>query len=207
MRERRVRGEFVFLAPPQTTLLLGLVTAWLVLGLAGLVRSQRIGWVAYTLFPIGALVALGIAALGFSALTTSFVVERVVLPLGLPDLPFHVRLDALSGFFLLLLGVAGVGISVFAAGYFRGGGRYLTGFALPAVPHVSGEHGDRDPGRRRLPVHGGMGDDGGQLVLPGNHAAPHSGDPARRLSVPADRARGGHWHCCCASAYCTVAAG
>ena len=30
--------------------------------------------------------------------------SRLVLPLGLPDLPFHLRLDALSAFFLLLLG-------------------------------------------------------------------------------------------------------
>ena len=30
-----------------------------------------------------------------------------MLPLGLPDLPFHLRLDALSAFFLLLLGAAG----------------------------------------------------------------------------------------------------
>jgi formate hydrogenlyase subunit 3/multisubunit Na+/H+ antiporter MnhD subunit len=45
----------------------------------------------------------------------------LVLPLGLPDLPFHIRLDALSSFFLLLLGLAGTGISTFAAGYFRSG--------------------------------------------------------------------------------------
>ncbi len=109
------------LALSPMAILLSLVAAWLVLGLVGLVRSHRIGWVAYTLFPLGALVALGIAAVGFSALTDSFVVEHMVLPLGLPDLPFHVRLDALSGFFLLLLGIVGAGISVFAAGYFRAG--------------------------------------------------------------------------------------
>jgi len=45
----------------------------------------------------------------------------MVLPLGLPDLPFHIRLDSLSSFFLLLLGLAGAGISTFAAGYFRSG--------------------------------------------------------------------------------------
>jgi formate hydrogenlyase subunit 3/multisubunit Na+/H+ antiporter MnhD subunit len=38
-----------------------------------------------------------------------------------PGPPFHLRLDALSGFFLLLLGAAGAGISIFAAGYFRAG--------------------------------------------------------------------------------------
>ncbi len=96
-----------------------LVIAWLVIGVLGLVRPQRMGWVAYTLFPLGALVALGVAAIGLLPLLDGFVVQQAVLPLGLPDLPFHLRLDALSGFFLLLLGVVGAGISIFAAGYFR----------------------------------------------------------------------------------------
>ena len=47
------------------------------------------------------------------------VAQTIVLPLGLPDLPFHLRLDSLSAFFLLLLGAAGAGISLFSAGYFR----------------------------------------------------------------------------------------
>jgi formate hydrogenlyase subunit 3/multisubunit Na+/H+ antiporter MnhD subunit len=45
-----------------------------------------------------------------------------VLPLGLPDLPFHLRLDPLSAFFLLLLGVTSTGVSLHAAGYFKKGG-------------------------------------------------------------------------------------
>ena len=102
-------------------LLLDLVAAWLLVGALGLVQPNRIGWVARTLFPLGALVALGVAGMGALALATDFTVQSAVLPLGLPDLPFHVRLDALSGFFLLLLGSAGAGISIFAAGYFRHG--------------------------------------------------------------------------------------
>ena len=43
----------------------------------------------------------------------------MILPLGLPDLPFHLRLDALSAFFLVLLGGASAAISLFSAGYFR----------------------------------------------------------------------------------------
>jgi formate hydrogenlyase subunit 3/multisubunit Na+/H+ antiporter MnhD subunit len=45
----------------------------------------------------------------------------MVLRVGLPDLPMHVRRDALTSLFLLLLGAASAGISVFAAGYFRRG--------------------------------------------------------------------------------------
>jgi len=47
--------------------------------------------------------------------------ERAVLVVGLPDLPVHLRRDALSSLFLFLLGAASAGISVFAAGYFRRG--------------------------------------------------------------------------------------
>lgn len=101
--------------------LLGLIAVWLMLGAAGLVQPRSTGWVARVLFPLGALVALGVAAIGGAALADGFAPERWVLPLGLPDLPFHLRLDALSGFFLALLGVAGAGISMFAAGYFREG--------------------------------------------------------------------------------------
>jgi hydrogenase-4 component B len=101
--------------------LLGLVIAWLLVGALGLARPNSIGWVARTLFPLGALIALGVGGMGAVALTANFAVQSAVLPLGLPDLPFHVRLDALSGFFLLLLGSAGAGISIFAAGYFRAG--------------------------------------------------------------------------------------
>src|SRR5207249_5137037 len=43
----------------------------------------------------------------------------MTLPLGLPDLPFHLRVDPLAGFFLMLLGSVSTGISVYAAGYFR----------------------------------------------------------------------------------------
>jgi len=45
----------------------------------------------------------------------------MVLRVGLPDLPMHLRRDALTSLFLFLLGAASAGISVFAAGYFRRG--------------------------------------------------------------------------------------
>jgi formate hydrogenlyase subunit 3/multisubunit Na+/H+ antiporter MnhD subunit len=101
--------------------LLMLTTVWVVLGLAGLLRPHSIRFVARVLFPLGALVCLGVAALAGVSLAGRHTAEVLVLPLGLPDLPFHLRLDELSGFFLLLLGLAGTGISIFAAGYFRSG--------------------------------------------------------------------------------------
>lgn len=97
------------------------VAAWVALGFAGLLRPRSVRFVARLLFPIGALACVGIALLAGLFLTSGHATQTLILPVGLPDLPFHLRLDALSAFFLLLLGVAGAGISTFAAGYFRAG--------------------------------------------------------------------------------------
>ncbi len=106
---------------PNLSVLLALVAGWFTLGLAGLIRPHHVGFVGRVLFPLGALIALGVALIGLGALLPDRPPDQLVLPFGLPDLPFHLRLDALSGFFLLLLGAAGAGISIFAAGYFRAG--------------------------------------------------------------------------------------
>src|SRR5665213_3488700 len=82
---------------------------------------HSIRFVARVIFPVGALVCVAVAVVAGVFLATGQVPETIVLPLGLPDLPFHTRLDPLSAFFLLVLGLAGAGISTFAAGYFRSG--------------------------------------------------------------------------------------
>lgn len=101
--------------------LLVLVGLWVFLGVAGLLTPRGGRLVARVLFPVGALVCVAVAVLAGAFLVSGLAPQVMVLPLGLPDLPFHLRLDALSGFFLLLLGVAGAGISIFSAGYFRTG--------------------------------------------------------------------------------------
>jgi hydrogenase-4 component B len=45
--------------------------------------------------------------------------ERITLPLGLPWIGMHVRLDALSAAFLTLTGLGGAGASLYAIGYAR----------------------------------------------------------------------------------------
>ncbi len=106
--------------PRQLILLaLAMVGTWLALGLAGLARPRATRWIAHRLFPLGALACLGIAGVGLGALLGP--AGDLVLPLGLPGLPMHLHIDALSGFFLLLLGSSSAGTSLFAAGYFRAG--------------------------------------------------------------------------------------
>ncbi len=97
----------------------GIALAWIGVGILGLLRPNHVGIVARLLFPAGALLGLAMAVVAFTALPLP--AQQMVLPIGLPDLPLHLRLDALSAFFLVLLGSASAAISIFAAGYFREG--------------------------------------------------------------------------------------
>ena len=92
---------------------------WLVIGLVGIAFPRRFTLISHILFPLGAALALLLALLALGGIVSEPQVR--ILPLGLPDLPFHLRLDALSSFFLFLLGAATAGISIYAAGYFRPG--------------------------------------------------------------------------------------
>ena len=98
---------------------LALIVLWGLIGLAGFLRPMSVSFVGRTLFPLGALCGATLAVV--AALSLSTPVEQLTLKIGLPDLPMHVRRDALTSAFLFLLGAASVGISVFAAGYFRRG--------------------------------------------------------------------------------------
>ena len=99
--------------------ILAAVALLLTVGAAGIVRPHSFFLVARVLFPLGAALSLVIAIAALAALFSD--PQVAVLPLGLPGLPFHLRLDALSAFFLLLFGSTAAGISIFASGYFRRG--------------------------------------------------------------------------------------
>jgi formate hydrogenlyase subunit 3/multisubunit Na+/H+ antiporter MnhD subunit len=109
------------------------VACWLAVGTLGIAALQRLHFVSRILFPAGGVVGLLLFAVALSALFTT--PEVAVLPLGLPELPFHLRLDALSAFFLLVIGGASAGISLFAAGYFREGEGTAPGL-LCALYHL-----------------------------------------------------------------------
>ena len=81
---------------------LALLVAWLLIGLAGLIRPGSLQFAGRTLFPLGALCGVGLAGVGMWGIAAP--PAQVVLLIGLPDLPMHLRLDALSGVFLVLLG-------------------------------------------------------------------------------------------------------
>lgn len=93
------------------------IVLWLALGLLGLALQRSPHLITNVIFPVGAFVSLALAATGLWALGE--VANTAILPLGLPGLPLHLRLDQLSAFFLILLGGASFGVSLYSAGYFR----------------------------------------------------------------------------------------
>jgi hydrogenase-4 component B len=99
--------------------LLVVVAAWLLVGALGVFALRRLRFVARVLFPAGGMIALVLFGVALSAMFGG--PEVAVLPIGLPTLPFHLRLDSLSAFFLMVIGATAAGVSAFAAGYFRRG--------------------------------------------------------------------------------------
>ena len=99
--------------------ILAVVVAWLATGVLGVLALRRFRFVANGLFPVSACFSLGLLGFAWSAVGSG--PEVAVLPIGLPQLPFHLRLDSLSSFFLMVIGGVSAGVSAFAAGYFRKG--------------------------------------------------------------------------------------
>ena len=99
--------------------MMAVAVGWVAVGAVGVLALHRLAFVAHVLFPIGGVLSLALAGLAAAALLGT--PETAVLPIGLPSLPVHLRLDSLAAYFLLVIGAASAGISFFAAGYFRKG--------------------------------------------------------------------------------------
>jgi formate hydrogenlyase subunit 3/multisubunit Na+/H+ antiporter MnhD subunit len=100
-------------------ILASLLAAWGIIGLCGLPQPSNLSLVRKVLFPLGAVVGISLAVV--AAVGIAAPPQQATLPIGLPELPIHLRSDALSCVFLFLLGAASAGISLFGAGYFRAG--------------------------------------------------------------------------------------
>jgi hydrogenase-4 component B len=104
-----------------------LATAVAALALA---RRARGDTLVYALSLAATLV--GLVAAGASLLTPASLGSALTLPVGLPWLGAHFRLDALSAFFLVVINLGGAGASLFGLGY----GRHeeAPGRVLPFFP-------------------------------------------------------------------------
>jgi formate hydrogenlyase subunit 3/multisubunit Na+/H+ antiporter MnhD subunit len=73
-------------------------------------------------FAVSALASLAAVVAGVITVASGSVASAT-LPLGLPGLPFHLRLDPLAGFFLVVIGLMGVCASIYSIGYLKGYGQ------------------------------------------------------------------------------------
>src|SRR5271157_879618 len=80
-------------------------------------RNQ--GLLINTCFMLASVASFLGAAAGIWSVSAA-ITNQVVLPVGLPDLPFHLRLDALSGFFLTVIGLLSFFVSIYSIGYVKG---------------------------------------------------------------------------------------
>ena len=99
--------------------ILTVIAIWVGIGVVALVALRRTRFVAHGLFPISALMSLALAAVALHGLFVP--PQSTVLRLGLPGLPFHLRMDSLSAYFLAVIGATSAGTSIFSAGYVRKG--------------------------------------------------------------------------------------
>ncbi|WP_247869727.1 hydrogenase 4 subunit B [Herbaspirillum sp. ST 5-3] len=104
----------------QLDYILFVIAGWFLIGTCGLFVIKHTTFVARVLFPLGALLGIFLGATGLAGIWIE-TPQTMILPLGLPDLPFHLRLDSLSSYFLFVFGIVSTGVSVFSAGYFRKG--------------------------------------------------------------------------------------
>lgn len=72
--------------------------------------------VSFSLASVASLFALVAGAWAVS----SNITNQAIMAMGLPDLPFHLRLDPLAGFFLTIVGALSFFVSIYSLGYVKG---------------------------------------------------------------------------------------
>ncbi len=100
------------------SLALGALAAALLSAVAALAADERPMLFRALVSPLFGLACALLLAAGLGGLLHPGV-ARATLPLGLPWLHWHLRLDALAAFFLALIGVVGLAVALYAPGYAR----------------------------------------------------------------------------------------
>ncbi len=101
-------------------LIVGALGSLLALGLAGAAGASRP--IAGPIHLAAAVVSAGLALLAITRLVLpADAPETLILPIGLPWLGFHLRLDDVSALFLVIVNLPAAMIGLFAVGYARHG--------------------------------------------------------------------------------------
>ncbi|MFH1860169.1 MAG: hydrogenase 4 subunit B [bacterium] len=92
---------------------------YLILFIAFLIVPLFLKWqklLIFVSFPLIAISCLIAVIAGVWSMIAG-IPESFTLAIGLPDMPFHLRLDPLSGFFLVVIGLLGFFVSIYSTGY------------------------------------------------------------------------------------------
>lgn len=100
------------------TVLLAGIAALLVVGAAAVPLARR-PWAGSAVYGACLAVSVAMAGAALAALLSGAGAGTLVLPVGLPWLGAHLRLDALSAFFLAVIGLGGAMASLYALAYGR----------------------------------------------------------------------------------------
>ena len=123
---------------PIDIFLLSFAVLLLVLVLTVLLRSNQRLLIAVS-FSLTSFASFLIVAAGIWAVARGNL-EKMILPVGLPDLPFHLRLDLLSGFFITIVGLLAFFVSIYSIGYVKAflGHRSVTRLVIFYVVFLAG---------------------------------------------------------------------
>ena len=100
-------------------------TAFILIGIAALLLTALLA-VVLTVWPAASRIVYSLALLASAALLLIALMrliggpgatDALVLPLGIPWIGAHFRIDALSAFFLLVINLGGAGASLYGLGY------------------------------------------------------------------------------------------
>ncbi len=100
------------------SLSLMVMAGWTFCGLLGYGLSRMSGRVLTSVFYWSALLGLLLVYSGIWSVADDRN-DALRLPLGLPGLPFHLRQDLLSGYFLVVLGSVAAAVSFYSCGFFK----------------------------------------------------------------------------------------
>src|SRR5579863_9189998 len=98
------------------TIVVGMILGLFALALVG-AFAARLAAGRVVVYGGSLVLCVGLLVEGVGALAGP--TQHLVLPLGLPWIGTNLRLDALAGFFLGIVGLGGAGASLFAVGYGR----------------------------------------------------------------------------------------
>lgn len=95
-----------------------IVLLLLTAGSASLYRGNRRLMIMFS-FALASVASLLATVAGIWTVGSEMTVKGI-LPIGLPDLPFHVRFDPLAGYFFTIVGLLALFVSVYSIGYVQG---------------------------------------------------------------------------------------